>query len=221
MLGTNSSNRILIVNGELGIGKSYSAQMVVEEARRRDDLNISILRAKPDSASIWKIDHVASEIVRGLSTPCCLPSLHPVRGDRCAGLLADWTADQIEISGDDLWILLDGFDHPDILPETRMYVDELLTMAGNDPRLDRARFLLFDFNPSRLDALNRNYDVLVLHRPDKDEIIAHFKARYPKAPKSNWEIAADVTMENVPIEGPSCMEMIKLNVRKAYNVFER
>lgn len=216
------SEPILVVNGELGMGKSYSTQMIAEDAAQHADLHVVRLKAEPSSASIWEIEDVASEIVQHLSIQQHqVPPSHAVQSDRLAGLLADWTADEIAHSGDTVWIVLDGFDHPDVPTETGKYIDELLAMVGGDSRFERTRIVLFAFDVKRLDSLTNRYTSHVLEVPDNKEILEYFKARYPSLPNYYWETAATIAMENVPNGGPSCMPKIQLNVRKATNVLAR
>lgn len=217
-LSGDTAKPILLVNGELGLGKSYSCQMIAEVAGLHADYQIAELRAESTSASIWDIDDVSSDIVRSLSNQQHLPKpTHAVAGDRLASLFADWTADEIAHSGDTLWIIFDGFDHPDIPNKTAIYIDELLAMVGSDSRLQRTRMLLFDFDAQRLESLTARYNSLVLHLPQYDELLAYFKALYPDRPKYWWESAATIALQDVPPPGPAYMPKIQLNVKKVTN----
>ena len=218
-LSSNTAQPILLVNGELGLGKSYSCQMISEVISIHADYQIAKLRAEPTSPSIWQIKDVAEDIVRNLSNPQHLPPpTHAVAGDRLAGLYADWTAEEIARSGDTLWIMLDGFGHPDIPTETGMYIDEILTMAGSDTRLQRLRVLLFDFDAGRIRSLTERYNSLVLHLPDYDELLAYFKALYPDQPDYYWESTAAAALQDVPPPGPAYMPKIQLNVKRVTDV---
>jgi hypothetical protein len=218
-LSDNNAEPILLVNGELGLGKSYSSQMIAEVASQHADYQVAKLRAEPSSASIWGIEDVATEILRSLSNQNHLPPpSHAVAGDRLASLYADWTAEEVARSGDTLWIILDGFGYPDIPIETSKYIDELITMIGSDQRLQRTRVLLFDFDAGRLDSLTSHYDSLVLHLPEYDELHAYFAALCPDKPAYFWESAAAEALKGVPAPGPAYMPKIQLNVKRVASV---
>lgn len=217
----DDANPILLVNGGHGSGKSYSARMIVEDLARQADIQVAPLKVEPISASIWEIHDMASDLVRWLSTQSREPPTHAVLGDRLAGLLADWTADEIGRSGDGLWILLDGFDHPDLPEASSKYIDELLAMMGADERLERTRMILFEFDAQRLDSLTQNYNSLVLHLPDQNEVLDYFTIRFPGLSELHWESASAVAMENLPQGGPTFMPKLQRNIRRAQDVLTR
>lgn len=209
------NRQVLLVNGETGFGKSYSAKMIAEEAAQRTNFRVAYLTVEPSSASIWGVNDVATEIVRPLpGVPNRLPT-HVANSDRLAGLLADWTAEEIRRSGDTLWVMLDGFGHQDIPRETSNYIDELLALAPTDRRMDRVRVILFDFDASRLASLTDDYISVALHLPRDAEVKKYFETKFPDLSPAYWDAAATIAIEGLPSDGPACMPKLQLNIKRA------
>lgn len=181
-LALDNGRRFLLVNGPQGAGKTHSYYLL-ESAAPHLDFRLSIIEIDGDkTATKLGPDAVAGHIARDLLLPDGgeeMPLQQNVH-DRWAEEICQWLKTRLLLSQRRCWIVLDGFDHPDLPPETRQLITMLVEEV--DRGLNQVRLVLLDFPPRDLPSRVRPFTHREeLHPIDRAELEAFFGSVFKHA----------------------------------------
>jgi len=205
---------ILVINGADGMGKSYTARLIEDEAARTGGFRVAAFEAKPDTASFFEAASVAMRLVQKSGGPRTMAPLYLIEGERRVSLLIEWVADELQKSDHDIWLVLDGFDQESVREETALFIDQLLALAASDTRFRRLRIVLLDFGHARLRAQARKFHREVLVDPAAEELAEFFKERFPQLEAAFCRAAAAKALQAVPPGSQAYMFRLKQNVER-------
>ena len=146
----------LVVAGPKNVGKSYCHQYVAYlrlnmwDGDRIAQVNLDEQRDYAMGPADLARRLVLAIQKRDEPLPPPQPSS---KKDRWASDLAVWLAGQVDLAGVRAWILLDGFDHPDVPPETHSFIATLLGEAATRRNL---RVILLGYSQVMPEHIERN-----------------------------------------------------------------
>ena len=146
----------LVVAGPKQVGKTYCQQFVtyLRSKKWADDRLAQVILERERDYAMTPADLARRLVlaVRRRDEP--LPGRLPnQKEDRWASDLAVWVAGQVEQAGERTWLVLDGFDSPDVPPATHSFIATLAEEAANRPNL---RLVLLGYSPVLPDHIERN-----------------------------------------------------------------
>jgi hypothetical protein len=145
LLMNSGDKPILRVQGMTKSGKTYTgAWLNFLSSPDRCDFRLVLQKLADDTAAMMKPDTLASALVSKLGRPIDnIPQ--PKEGHRYEQALSSWILSNVLQTSGRTWIILDGFDNPDLDPTTaaliQILAEEVLTGEFNR----RARLVLLDF----------------------------------------------------------------------------
>ncbi len=193
-----SKKRFLVVNGPPKSGKSHSYFLVYEIAEKYGH-KLSYIPLADEIPSTYYPNDLARRIDSDLALPPTEPIPAPQNmGEQYVRELFDWLVKKINLDGSRAWIVLDGFDHPDLRPETRDFVFKLI-QGIKTLRLREVRLVLLDY-PSLLGRLTPDVKIFVhsedLQYFDEPEVKSYFEKFFEQA-----NIIADSTQIEAQAQG--------------------
>jgi hypothetical protein len=166
---TVNGRSILVVNGDSGSGKSYTAEWL-QHARFRhagfvlgtpvasDDTSGVATHATGDASMEADLREMARQIVQGLDLKPRIAQLPAMAGkslNQYANLLSEWVVGHLPANGaaKQYWIVLDGYGKPETSPACRALVPALARRVSRPGVLrDRVRLVLLDYPTDELAA---------------------------------------------------------------------
>jgi hypothetical protein len=112
------------------------------------------------------------------------------RNDRWASDLAVWLANQADQAGTRVWVVLDGFDHPDVPEETHNFI---ATLAAEAVTRTELRLVLLGYSPRLGDDIESNLwrkPLNYLTADDLQEFFDDLERRRPYRGKPIYQRAA-------------------------------
>jgi len=213
---------ILVINGADGMGKSYTARLIEDEAARTGRFRVAAFEAKPDTASFFEAASIAMKLVEKSGGPRTMAPLYLIEGERRVSLLVEWVADELRQAEQDVWLVLDGFDQENVREETTLFIDQLLALTASDTRFQRLRIVMLDFSHARLRAQAGKFHREVLVDPAEAELAEFFKERFPQLEAAFCRAAAAKALQAVPPGSQAYMFRLKQNVERiAYELGAR
>jgi hypothetical protein len=176
--------RFLVVNGPPQSGKSHSHLLILEVARLLGHKR-SYTNMRDEIPSKFYPSDLARRIDADLTLPFTEKMPDPQNmGEQYPRELIDWLVKKFNLdAGQVFWIVLDGFDHPDLHESTRDFVFKLI-QAINSRRLPEVRLVLLDY-PKLLDSLTNDVKIFVhtedLQYFDEPEVKSYFELFFEQA----------------------------------------
>jgi hypothetical protein len=175
---------ILVVNGPARSGKSYSIELIRYVTHWDDKFLVAAVDVKWQSSGQIGPD----ELLRGIALQLGF-RLDNFPGQRSQSSrwvreLADWFNGEVRQSGKTCWIVLDGFDHPDIPMETLELIHRLMLQAIRGS--ENLRLILLQYSENQLPPDVRGNvlteSISAVTRADLEEfftnILAHSDTQY-------------------------------------------
>lgn len=140
---SKSGPNILIVHGGDGVGKSYTFDFIAYlsvalQSFRVASFNLAAsayVTVDPTELALHLVSQVSPDA--DLSVPAAEET-----SPRYVLRLADWLLSRVAQTKASWWFVLDGFDHPDLRPDTQDLLRALLISVARDPRVDLKIVLL-------------------------------------------------------------------------------
>jgi len=196
-LFSSDLKRVAMVNGPPKSGKSYCGTLLDHRSRKRWPNAALILldlkeerrsRAiRPEELCRWlvlksRVDHVGDP-------PPPLPNQKAVNW---AGDLAAWAAGVIPRAGDHVWVVLDGFDDPDVPVETHAFIGALAAEAAD--QRSGFRLVLLDYNKglsSRTERATRRTTIDYISASDLSQFLALLDVNHQVSSRPEWAVAQE------------------------------
>lgn len=154
---------VMVINGPPKSGKSYTVELLRHAVHENmkpagTDLFLPVARIpfQTGMGASLTPQALAEMIVSSIaSSPKPMPILPAdqdiVTADRLNEHLCDWVIENVEETGAQWWIALDGLNDPDLTPTTRNFISkivELLSDTGKHSK--KLRLLIIDYPPEQL-----------------------------------------------------------------------
>ena len=205
-LCSDQGSRVLVVNGDPVSGKSYSMQYIAFLADKfgHDRAYIDI---KHEIYTTFGPDTLARRIGWQLRFSVAEVQSIPTRqaqDARWATEIGDWIIGASKWDGTPRWIVLDGFDHPDLPPETQHLIEYLMWQIETvKPPL---RLVLLGYRKAIPRDIRRYVRSEEITRIDRAELAEFFEQLYGLSNKvvTTEEIAqiVDWVLARVPADDP-------------------
>ena len=199
-LMTSKRKRVALVNGPRRSGKSYCGGLLDHHRRRswptarwafidlKDDQSPDVKPAELCRRLLYKLKIAGAE-----NLPPPLPGQKP---ENWARDLAAWLAGQIARAGELVWVLLDGFEHPDVLVETHVFLAALAAEAVDQ---DAFRLVLLDYDRAlsdRIERAARRTRIDYISASDLDLYLGQLGARHPAIlTRPEWDAALEFVIQ--------------------------
>jgi hypothetical protein len=215
--------RFMVVNGPKGSGKTYSIYYLnFLRSLHKFKFKASHIVIERELPTTYYPDVFARRIARdlGLSSDE-IPQQQNVK-DRWAGEVCDWLVDQLlRAESNQYWIVLDGFNHPDLPKETKQMVAALIDAV--DLRLTNVRLVLIDYPEALRSEIRPLVRDETLHHFDREELTIFFQERFeqPRS-ESDEELIAqyvDKIMTDLPSDPKERMATITDRVSEILEEF--
>lgn len=211
---TVNGRSILVVNGDSGSGKSYTAEWLQHARFRRagfvlgtpvvsDDTSGVATDATGDAAIEADLREMARQIVKGLDLEPRLAQLPAMAGkslNQYANLLSEWVVGHVPANGtvSQYWIILDGYGRKETSPACRALVPALARRVSRPGVLrERVRLVLLDYPTddlaaAKVDQYLREERLLPL---DHAHVKAAIRAGLTRARQTFTETDVDLLLE--------------------------
>lgn len=183
-LCSNQGSRVLIVNGNPMSGKSYSMQYIAHLAEAFQD-DRAYIDIKREIQTSFGPDALARSIGWQMKLSAEDIQSIPVRQSQDARWvmeIRDWIIGASNRAGKRWWITLDGFDHPDLPPETQQMIEHLMLQIENvKPPL---RLVLLSYQRPIPRDIRRYIQSEAIGPIERDELTEFFERLYELAHKA-------------------------------------
>jgi hypothetical protein len=239
---TVNGRSILVVNGDSGSGKSYTAEWL-QHARFRhagfvlgtpvvaDDTSGVATDATGDAAIEADLREMVRQIVKGLDIEPRLGQLPSMAGkslNQYVNLLSEWIVEHLPANGaaTQYWIILDGYGRKDTSPACRALVPALARRVSRPGVLrERVRLVLLDYPTddlaaARVDQYLREERILPL---DVDHVKAAIRAGLTRARQTFTDADIDLLLETareriagkqIPVDAPTYLYALNGELRQ-------
>lgn len=140
-LGTK---RILVVNGPRCSGKSYTREMI--DHLSDGSLRHCHVKLQSEQVASTGAREVARDLVSLMGQPLDRYPTDNTNEDRWTQELANWVLLEAVNTPRNWWLVLDGFNHPDLRADTRKLIRHLADQVNNGIFVERCRLVLLDFD---------------------------------------------------------------------------
>lgn len=142
-LNQGTGKRVLVVNGDPISGKSYSLRLIAELAERHG-YQLASVDLKDEVVTKFGPDDLVRSIARQmkLENIDSIPAQQSM-DSRWVQDLRDWVVGEARTTNQRWWLVLDGFDHRDLPPETQQLIEHLLKQV--DTKLPGVRLVLLSY----------------------------------------------------------------------------
>jgi hypothetical protein len=167
-----SGQMIGCVQGPRRSGKSYTLYLVQHMADLQGDVRWTYVELEGSEAPGYEADDLAKAIVRRVTqnAQAALPDdLNPAPGRRVQQL-AEWIMNTIAALPVRVWIVLDGFGHPDVAKPVQKLIEQLSGFVQKQLLGPGRRLILLDY-PPRLLPTSVKVSVLEEVIPEPDQSI--------------------------------------------------
>jgi len=109
-----------------------------------------------------------------------------------AGDLAAWAAGVIPRAGDNVWVVLDGFAHPDVPVETHAFIAALAAEAAD--QRSGFRLVLLDYNKelsSRTERATRRTEINYISAADLTQFLTLLDVNHQVSSRPGWAAAQE------------------------------
>ena len=137
---------VVVVNGGRRAGKSYLTEFIQHALDERPDMNLCPVAIEPKQGAQVGPRELASDLVTSMGGhPRDLPP--PTTNlDRWAQDLANEVLGVANESGQNWWLVLDGFNAGELRPETQLLITKLAASITKGRPAERHRLILIDFD---------------------------------------------------------------------------
>jgi hypothetical protein len=225
-LSKSDGERVLVINGERGSGKTYSREMINYLTEVLDDhkalyVDLDMFEYRPDDLAAT----IGRQMGRDVTT---MPKQYDEQVSRWTHNLCDWIfEDFIKNERFTWWFVFDGFRQRLLQPETRDLIGELATRAEGPVR--QCRLVLLNYTemlPADIDCFIKRETIRSIGREDLIPFFNHLfsvKGRALTAAETEYivdEVIAQVDEKIAAIPNGS-QERLRLLSRAVSNTMRR
>ena len=135
-LATDQGYRLLGIHGDPVSGKSYSLQYIMYQCGRLNHIRVASIDLRDISSTQFGPDDLARQIALQMSVPVETIPTQQAQAAKWVQELGAWVVGQAQRSDLPWWIVLDGFDAPELPVETKDLIQEIMARAaGNATKL--------------------------------------------------------------------------------------
>jgi len=146
----NTMKRILVVNGPRFSGKSYSRELIDHLCGAAGKLLHCLVALQPGQETSTGAAEIARDLVAQIGRPPGGLPPATTNEDRWARDVATWVLSEAVSTTFDWWIVLDGFDHPDVRQDARKFIVHLADQINRGVFARRCRLILLSFDRTSL-----------------------------------------------------------------------
>ncbi|MAT98888.1 MAG: hypothetical protein CL608_17225 [Anaerolineaceae bacterium] len=173
-LSKEGAKRLLIINGDPGVGKTHSKKFI-EKIAPYCEFKFCFIDMKKETPSLFYPDTLATRLDSDITLPPHpdhpqIPLKEEV-SQKWAEVIGEWLIKKMKLEQGQCWIALDGFAHEDLPAPTKRLVNDLVEAVWD--RLPHVRLILLDYPLDDLDEEIRLFveeeDIEVVTQPELEE----------------------------------------------------
>lgn len=218
----DGSAEILVVSGPPGSGRSYSWELIVHVAAALETIRLVRVNVEPGLDGGQFGPQALAERL-GIYPPD-LGANVPAGASRTPGVIATWLVNEFAGSGEQWWIVLDGFEHRDLPRETRDLLDGMMVLVSAPEHRGRLGLILLAYDESRIPESVRPFVLVEQLGPlTRDDVGSFFETYFRDAGQTITaadidrlvdEILNEAERDRSPADTSGIARVVALVVRK-------
>lgn len=146
----NSMKKILVVTGPHASGKSFTRELITHLCGSVGKLVHCAFPLQPGQEAITGASEIARDLVQQMGRPTMgLPAVNS-NEDAWVREVAGWVLSEALSTPFDWWLVLDGFNHPDLRPDAKKLIIHLADRVNMGLYARRCRLILLGFDRTSL-----------------------------------------------------------------------